>query len=106
ADGSGDERVWPDKIMALATSPDGRYLAVTVPLGGLSMWKLQIVDWARKRVQPVCNDAIAYWSDDGKSFVVTATVGKRDMSAPTYVVSLPLANSLPDLPAKGFTNIS
>ena len=106
ADGSGDERIWPDKIMALATSPDGRYLAVTVPLGGLSMWKLQIVDWARKRVQPVCNDAIGYWSDDGKSFVVTATVGKRDMRAPTYVVSLPVANSVPDLPPKGFTDIS
>lgn len=105
-DGSGDERVWQEKIIALATSPDGRYLAVTVPIGGRSEWKLQIVDWARKRVQPVCDDATGYWSDDGRAFVVTAGSGKRDPGAQTYVINLAVGNGIPELPPNGLTNIS
>src|SRR6266699_183861 len=105
-DGSGDEQIWQEKILALATSPDGRYIAVTLPLGGRSEWKLEIVDWTRKRVQPVCNDALAYWSDDGRSFVVTTGAGKRNKNAPSYLVTLRTANGIPDLPANGFSDVS
>ncbi len=105
-DGSGDEQIWQEKILALATSPDGRYIAVTLPLAGRSEWKLEIVDWARKRVQPVCNDALAYWSDDGRSFVVTTGAGKRNKNAPSYLVTLRTANGIPDLPANGFSDVS
>ncbi len=45
-DGSGDEQIWQEKILPLATSPDGRYLAATLPLEGRSERKLEIVDWA------------------------------------------------------------
>jgi serine/threonine protein kinase len=106
ADGSDDQRIWPEKIVAAAVTPDGRYLALTIPLGGRSEWKLEIVDWARKRVQPVCNDAIAYWSDDGRSFFVTTGLGKRDKNAPAYLVTLPTANGIPKLPANGLTDVT
>ena len=92
--------------MTAATSPDGRYLALTLPIRKEGEWKLEIVDWARKRVQPVCNDAIAYWSDDGRSFIGTATSGKRNTSAPTYIISLPVANGIPALPPGGLSNIA
>jgi hypothetical protein len=112
-DGSGDERIWQERIITAATSPDGRYLAVTVPIektaqGGMARgeWKLEIVDWARKRVQHVCNGCIAYWSDDGRSFLVTASLGTVNKIAPTYVVSLPANNGVPELPSKGLTSIS
>jgi dipeptidyl aminopeptidase/acylaminoacyl peptidase len=102
-DGSGDEQIWPENIVSGATSPDGRYLAVTVPIKE-RMWKLEIVDWALRRVQPVCNDAIAYWSDDGKAFVVSGGFGSRNPSGPTYVVDLPVADSVPKLPASGLSS--
>jgi len=105
-DGSNDQRIWPEKVVAAAVTPDGRYLAVTVPLGGRSEWKLEIVDWARKTVQPVCNDAIAYWSDDGRSFFVTAGLGKRDKNAPAYLVTLPKPNGIPELPANGLSDVT
>ena len=69
-------------------------------------WKLEIVDWARKRIQPVCNDANAYWSDDGKSFIVTDGLGKRNRGAQTYVISLPAASGIPELPPNGLSNFS
>jgi serine/threonine protein kinase/Tol biopolymer transport system component len=105
-DGSGDETIWPERIIAAAFSPDGRHLAVTLPLEGRSEWKLEIVDWERKSVQLVCNDAIAYWSDDGRSFIATGGTGKRNTSAMVYKVNLPEANSLPELPPNGLSNVS
>jgi hypothetical protein len=105
-DGSGDEQIWHENIMTLAASPDGRYLAVTLPLKERAEWELEIVDWARKSVQPVCKDAIAYWSDDGRSFIATAGSGKKDMSAPTYIFSLPEANGIPELPTNGLSDVS
>ena len=105
-DGSGDEEIWNEKVLTLATSPDGRYLALTVPVSPHVEWKLEIVDWARKRVQPVCNDAIAYWSDDGRSFFASGGAGKRNTSAQEYMISLPIANGLPELPPNGLSDIS
>jgi hypothetical protein len=105
-DGSGDEQIWHEKILALATSPDGRYLAVTLPIEGRSEWMLEIVDWARRRVQPVCKDAIGYWSDDGRSFIATGGTGKRNTGALTYLISLAVANSPPELPPNGLSNLS
>ena len=32
SDGSGDEQIWDEKIQRVATSPDGRYLAIIVPI--------------------------------------------------------------------------
>jgi hypothetical protein len=36
--------------MTLAAFPDGRYLAVTLPLRERAEWKGEIVHWARKSV--------------------------------------------------------
>lgn len=105
-DGSGDEQIWDQKVMTVATSPDGRYLAVTVALEKTQLWQLEIVDWARKRVQPVCKDAIAYWSDDGRSFMVVGGFGKAATHAPSYVVSLAPGTSFPPLPAQGLSNFT
>jgi serine/threonine protein kinase len=105
-DGSGDERIWHEKIITAAFSPDGRYLAATLPLRKEGEWKLEIVDWARKRVQPVCNDAIAYWSDDGRSFIATGGNGKRNTSAPAFVCSLSAASGIPEIPPNGLSNVS
>ena len=106
-DGSGDEQIWDEGIISLATSPNGRYLAVTLPIKEKQTeWKLEIVDWARERIQPVCNDANAYWSDDGKSFIVTDGLGKRNRDAQTYVISLPAASGIPELPPNGLSNFS
>jgi eukaryotic-like serine/threonine-protein kinase len=104
-DGSGDEQLWNQKVITVATSPDGRYLAVTVPGEKPSVWQLEIVDWAQKRVQPVCADAIAYWSDDAKSLIVVGGFGKAATRAPSYIISL-AGTSLPALPAKGLSNIT
>jgi dipeptidyl aminopeptidase/acylaminoacyl peptidase len=111
-DGSGDEQIWDEKIQRVASSPDGRYLAVTVPINrsvaghmGSEMWNLEIIDWARKRIQHVCADCVAYWSDDGRSFLVTGGYGIVNKNAPTYVVSLPVASGIPELPPKGLANL-
>ena len=72
----------------------------------MGKWKLEIVDWARKRVQPVCNDAIAFWSDDGRSFLVSGGYGTTQKNAPTYVVSLPEGSGVPELPSKGLSDIT
>jgi hypothetical protein len=98
SDGSGDEQIWDEKIMTLATSADGRYLAVTLPIKQHGEWKLEIVDWMRKRVQPVCNDAVAYGSDDGRSFVATGGFGKRNTGAQSYVISLSVGSRIPETP--------
>jgi hypothetical protein len=105
-DGSGDEQVWDEKVVSLATSPDGRYLAATVPISKNGEWMLEIVDWARKHVQPVCIDAIGYWSDDGRSFLVSGGIGKANKSAVTYVVPLASADAVPDLPPAGLPDIA
>ena len=111
-DGSSDERVWHEKIISAAISPDGRFLAVTVPIengaGALERgeWKLEIVDWARKRVQPVCNGCIAFWSDDGKSFLATAGFGTDNRTIPTYVIPVSADNGIPELPSQGLADIS
>lgn len=106
SDGTGDEQIWPEKIMTLATSPDGRYLAVTISTKGRSEWTLEIVDWARKRIQPVCKDAIGYWSDDGKVFIATGGTGKRDTGAVSYWIDLPTPDALPGLPSAGLHDVS
>jgi len=110
-DGSGDEQIWDEKIQSLATSPDGRYLALTVPIeksaAGVKhgqQWRLEVVDWARKRVYPVCDDAVAYWSGDGKSFLVSP-IGIYK-GAPTYVFSPPADGGIPELPSNGISNIT
>jgi eukaryotic-like serine/threonine-protein kinase len=106
-DGSGDEQIWDERIISLGTSPDGRYLAVTLPLKEKQAeWKLELVDWAQKHIQPVCNDANSYWSDDGKSFIATDGLGKRNRGAQTYVISLPVAGGMPELPANGLSSFS
>ncbi|HWX91831.1 MAG TPA: WD40 repeat domain-containing serine/threonine protein kinase [Terriglobales bacterium] len=110
-DGSGDEQIWDEKIQSLATSPDGRYLALTVPIqksaAGMKhgqQWKLEVVDWGRKRVYPVCDDAVAYWSGDGKSFLVSPMGIYK--GAPTYVLSAPADRGIPELPSNGISNIT
>ena len=106
-DGTGDERIWPEKIITMSTSPDGRFLATSVPVSKATVeWTLQIVDWRRGRVQRVCDDAVAWWSDDGKQFAIAGGVGKAVPNAATYVVSLAVPNSIPELPANGFADIS
>jgi hypothetical protein len=67
-------------------------------------WKLEIVDLARKRVQPVCNDALAYWSDDGRSFLVRHLGFYKGF--PSYVVSLSPGTGVPNLPSKGLSDIT
>jgi len=62
------------------------------------------VDWARKRVYPVCDDAVAYWSGDGKSFLVSP-IGIYK-GAPTYVFSPPADGGIPELPSNGISNIN
>jgi hypothetical protein len=92
---------------SIAAYPDGRYLAVTLPLNKQAAeWRLVIVDWARKRVQPVCNDAVAYWSDDGGSFFVIGGYGKGSTTAQIYVIHLPVRDGIPEFPANGLSNIS
>jgi len=109
-DGSGDEQIWDQKIQELAASPDGRYLALTVPIekGSASMehgqWKLEIVDLARNRIQPVCNQALAYWSGDGRSLLVRPAGYYKGF--PSYVVSLPPGKGVPNLPSKGLSDIT
>jgi eukaryotic-like serine/threonine-protein kinase len=106
-DGSSNEQIWNEKILTIGFSSDGRYLAATLPLNDKhSEWKLVIVDWARKRVQPICNDAIAYWSDDGRSFFVTGSYGKMNKNAPIYVIRLRESGGIPQFPSQGFSDIS
>ena len=103
-DGSGDQQIWNEKILGLAASPDGRYLAVTLPLQKGGQWMLEIVDWARKRVQPVGKDALAYWSDDGRSFVVSLNYSRAERKAVSYVIDLAPGSGVPELPAKGISD--
>ncbi len=105
-DGTGDQQIWGENIVSLATSPDGRYLAITLPIDKGGEWGLEIVEWARKRVQPVCKDGMVYWSDDGRSLYVFAGFGKGNKNAPTYLMSLPMSSDIPVLPAAGFANIA
>ena len=110
SDGSGDEQIWDEKIQRLATSPDGRYLAVTVPLKegvgmGREQWDLKVVDWARNRVQRVCSGCVGYWSDDGRSFLASGGYGVINKGAPTYVISLSQGGEFPVLPTKGLSDI-
>jgi len=106
-DGSGDEQIWHENILSMSTSPDGRYLALTLPLNRQAAeWRLVIVDWARKRVQRICNDAVAYWSDDGASFLVVGGAGKRSAAAQIYVIPLPVSGGIPELPSQGLSDIS
>ena len=105
-DGSGNEQIWDEKILAATVSPDGRYLAVTQPVKDEGLRKLEIVDWERKHVQPVGSDALVYWSDDGRSLIATSGALRRDSGAPTYVISLPVVNGVPELPAKGLSSLA
>ena len=105
-DGGGDQQIWNENILALATSPDGRYLAVTLPIDKGGEWKLEFVDWARNRVQPVCNDGMVYWSDDGRSLYVFAGSGKGSKNGPTYLISIPPGRGVPELPRTGLSNLA
>jgi DNA-binding winged helix-turn-helix (wHTH) protein/Tol biopolymer transport system component len=105
-DGSGDQQIWDENIVSLATSPDGRYLAITLPIEKGGEWNLEFVDWARKRIQPVCKDGMVYWSDDGRSLYVFAGFGKGNKNAPTYLMSLPVGSGIPELPAAGLANLA
>jgi DNA-binding winged helix-turn-helix (wHTH) protein/Tol biopolymer transport system component len=105
-DGSGDEQIWDENIVTLATSPDGRYLAVTLPIDEGGEWSLELVDWALKRVQPVCKDGMVYWSDDGRSLYVFAGFGKGNKNAPSYLISLRVGSDIPELPAAGLSNVA
>ena len=105
-DGTGDERIWHEEVLSLATSPDGRVLAMTLPAAGKHVWTLQLVDVTTGRVQPVCPDALAYWSGDGRSLFVTTGIGKIDLAAVTYVVALPPGSGMPRLPPAGLTDSS
>jgi Tol biopolymer transport system component len=105
-DGTDDQQIWDGKVLALATSPDGRYLAVAEPVKEDGEWRLEIVDWAQKRVQPVCNDALAYWSDDGGSLILFTGIGKMRKNTSTYLVALPPGKYLPELPPDGFSEFS
>jgi eukaryotic-like serine/threonine-protein kinase len=105
-DGSGDQQIWDENILTLATSPDGRYLAVTLPIEKGGQWKLEIVDWAHKKVHPVCKDGIVYWSDDGRSLYVFASFGKANRTAPAYLIRLSAGRGIPELPAAGFSDVA
>jgi Tol biopolymer transport system component len=105
-DGSGDEQIWNENTTGLSTSPDGRFLALQLPSSHGAIWKLEIVDWARKRVQSVCQDSSGYWSEDGKSFIITSGIGRRNANAPTYAITLPPGSGFPELPPNGLSNCS
>jgi Tol biopolymer transport system component len=105
-DGSADQQIWNENIMGLATSPDGRYLAITLPIEKGGEWRLELVDWAQKKVQAVCRDGMVYWSDDGRSLYVFAGFGKGNKNAPSYLISLPLGRAVPELPAAGFSTVA
>ncbi len=108
-DGSGDEQIWGENVQGLTTSPDGRYLALGLDLkrdiNNEGEQKVEIVDWARKRIQPVGNDMSAYWSGDGRSLILFGGFAKVDKSLPTYVINLPPGSGIPELPANGLSNI-
>jgi Tol biopolymer transport system component len=106
SDGSGDQQIWSENIVTLATSPDGRHLAVTLPIEKGGEWNLELVDWVQKKVQPVCKDGMVYWSDDGRSLYVFGGFGKGNKAAPTYLISLPVGRGVPELPAAGVSNIA
>lgn len=103
-DGSGDQQIWNENILGLATSPDGRYLALTLPLEKGGRWMVEIVDWERKRVQPVGKDALVYWSDDGRSFVVSLNYSQAERKALSYVIDLAPGRGVPELPANGISD--
>jgi serine/threonine protein kinase len=112
-DGTGDQQIWDGRIQRVAASPDGRYLAATVPVDkgdtgrtGREEWHLEIIDWARKRVQQVCDGCVAYWSDDGRYFLASSGYGIVNKNAPTYLVSLAPGSGFPDLPSKGVSDIT
>lgn len=104
-DGTGDQQIWDENILSQASSPDGRYLAITLPIDKGGEWNLKIVDWAQKRVQPVCKDGMVYWAADGRSLYVFAGFGKGNRNAPTYWMSIP-AGGIPALPAAGVSDIT
>lgn len=106
SDGSGDQQIWNENIVTLATSPDGRYLAVTLPIQKGGEWSLELVDWAQEKVQPVCKDGMVYWSDDGRSLYVFAGFGKGNRDAPTYLLSLAAGQGIPELPPAGVPDIA
>jgi hypothetical protein len=81
-------------------------LAVTLPIEKVGEWKLELVDWARKRVQPLRIDGIVYWSDDGRSLYVFAELGRENKSAPTYLMSIPPGRGVPALPRTGLSNLA
>ena len=68
-------------------------------------WKVEVVDWAQKRVHPLCDDAVAYWSGDGKSLLVNP-VEFINKGGPTYVFSLPADKAIPKLPSNGISNLT
>jgi eukaryotic-like serine/threonine-protein kinase len=103
-DGSGDQQLWNEKVLGLATSPDGRYLALTLPLQKGGQWILEIVDWAQKHVQPVGKDALGYWSDDGRSFVVSLNYSRAERKALSYVIDLAPGTGVPELPVNGISD--
>ena len=108
-DGSGNEQIWHEgAIGTVGFSPDGLYFAATTwpPSNKHAQWRLVVVDWVRKRVQPVCDDAVAYWSDDGKTFFVIAGFGKRSANPLIYVIRLRERGGIPELPPKGLSDIS
>ncbi|HKW25794.1 MAG TPA: protein kinase [Terriglobales bacterium] len=103
-DGNADQRIWNEKILGLAASPDGRYLAPAVALEKGGQWRLEIVDWARKRVQPVAKNALAYWSDDGRALVVLLNYSLAERKAVSYVIDLAPGGGVPELPANGISD--
>jgi Tol biopolymer transport system component len=105
ADGSGDEQIWDQNVYFPTFSPDGRYFSAELPMGKTQLQ--YIVDWKQKRVVPISPVAQAYWSDDGRSFIINAGAGgKRTMDASTYVISLPPGKSIPELPPNGVSDVS
>lgn len=105
-DSSGDQQIWDQNIVSLATAPDGRHLAITLPIDKGGEWNLEIVDWAQKKVQPVFKDGMVYWSDDGRSLYVFQGFGKGNKNAPSYLIDLPVGSSVPELPPAGFSNFA
>jgi len=52
----------------------------------------------------VGKDALAYWSDDGRSFVVSLNYSRAERKAVSYVIDLAPGSGVPELPAKGISD--
>jgi hypothetical protein len=97
-DRTGRQKIVPAPILFIhAVSPDGRWVLAHAPVSDADVTAAAMAYPTGGAAVRVCNTCGASWSRDGRRWYLQVPWNEGR----TYVIALPEANGLPELPAGG-----